>query len=606
MPESVRTVFITSRHPCPAAGATLLYLPPDIQTMSTLQSMVDSAITGGTIKLPSDIEEAVTVPTGKALVFDLDSHTWSAPDGATPLTINDGAFARLLNGRMRSVDQPCIRVGLKNSATMAEAVLESSLELFGSAHSCVFLGRYGHLDTSADMTATNAAFCVAGNGSEPYFDSSCIVRGGTLKASDDAKHQSVAIYWPQRGNLYIKGGNISGDTGVEVRSGEVVITGGSIKATGTYSLTANGSGSTTTGVALAICQHSTKLPIVCRITGGIFNGEKAFLEANPQNNSVEAVDQIDLSISGGNFQGAIESVDCTGFIEGGTFAVNAVDPSYLIAGIQYTYNGNVITYYVDPSSKVHLIRSDLSVDGVVSSTSQGVLIGTVRTLPPSAEIDTVLYSSQDKQYHRWDGRAWVVEDMAIADDALIPGSTRPVQTGVVEEMREDLQAKIDNRYTVQEVDSRLALKQDVVKGAATTILQQDLAHGMILQSDSVGKVAASTYPITSLSALENFDTTAGPIQTQLDNIKESMGAKPLVFTDRTCEWFNSDDPEYPHKGVVNLPGVTEKDYAQVMFSRSDMVSGRFAPDCETAYGQLYIWSKTSAAVNIPLIVVTKG
>ena len=84
------------------------------------------------------------------------------------------------------------------------------------------------------------------------------------------------------------------------------------------------------------------------------------------------------------------------------------------------------------------------------------------------------------------------------------------------------------------------------------------------------------------------------------------GAKPLVFTDRTCEWFNSDDPEYPHKGVVNLPGVTDKDYAQVMFSRADMVSGRFAPDCETAYGQLYIWSKTSAAVNIPLIVVTKG
>lgn len=575
--------------------------------MSTLQNMVDTAIDGGTVLMPSDLNEAVIVPARKSITIDLGGHTLSADDGATPITVKNGATVTIKNGTIRSLNQPCIRVGEKNGEITAKVSLNADVSLFGSGHSCVFLGRLGQLDTSADMTATNAAFCIAGNGSEAYFDSTCFVRGGTLQASDDAKHQSVAIYWPQRGHLYIMGGNISGDTGVEVRAGEIVVTGGSIKATGTYSLAANNSGSTTTGVALAICQHTTKLPIRCSITGGIFNGEKAFLEANPQNNLVEAVDQIELSISGGNFQGAVESEDCIGFIEGGTFIANSIDFSYLMAGVQFTSDGNVITYYVDPSSKVHLIRSDLSVDGVVSSTAQGMLMGTVMTLPDSAELNTVLYSSVDKQYHRWDGRAWVVEDMAIADDALMPGSTRPIQTGVVEDMRRDLQAKIDNRYTIPQVDEKLALKQDVITGAATTILQQNLAHGMILQADSNGKVAASTYPITSLSALDNLQITEGTVQQQLDNIKANMGAKPLVFENRACSsWAASGDSEYPFKGTIALSGVTAKDYAQVAFSRADMASAKYAPECETAEGELYIWSKTDVMVTIPLIVITKG
>ena len=579
--------------------------------MSTLQNMVDRAVDGGTVTLTSDVSEGVVIPAGKVLRFDLGGFTWSAPDGTTPLTISDGATVYMSKGKMRAVNQPCIRVGLKNSATAANAILASTLELTDSGHSCVFLGRYGTLDTSADMTATEAAFCIAGNGSEAYFDSACTVRGGTLKASDDAKHQSVAIYWPQRGNLFITGGNITGDTGIEVRAGEVVVAGGSIKATGTYSLIGNGNGSTTTGVALAICQHSTKLPIKCTITGGIFAGERAFLEANPQNNPIEAVDQIELSITGGNFQGAVESEDCTNFIEGGTFATNAISPDYLVAGIQFTYDGDFITYYIDPSSKVHLIRSDLSVDGTVSSTAQGVLMGTVKSLPDSAEVGTVLYSTQDMQYHRWDGRAWVVEDMAIADDVLIPGSTRPVQTGVVEEMRKDLQAKIDNRYTIEQIDGFLDGKQDVITGAATTILQQPLAKGMILQSDREGKVIASTHPITDLSALDNLKISEGTVQEQLDKIKATMGSKPLVFSDAiftqgTRSTSDETDP-FPFKRACSTPGVTDRDYAQVVFSRSDAFSAKFAPECETGDGVVYIWSSFEEGMVVaPLIVVTKG
>ena len=58
--------------------------------------------------------------------------------------------------------------------------------------------------------------------------------------------------------------------------------------------------------------------------------------------------------------------------------------------------------------------------------------------------------------------------------------------------------------------------------------------------------------------------------------------------------------------TIALSGVTAKDYAQVAFSRADMASAKYAPECETAEGELYIWSKTDVMVTIPLIVITKG
>ncbi len=565
--------------------------------MSTLQNMVDGAVDGGTVTLTSDVSEGVVIPAGKVLRFDLGGFTWSAPDGTTPLTINDDATVYMSNGKMRAINQPCIRVGLKNSSLSAGVVLDSTVELFDSGHSCVFLGRYGQLDTSADMTATNAAFCIAGNGSEAYFDSSCIVRAGTLKATDDAKHQSVAIYWPQRGHLYITGGNIIGDTGIEVRGGSVVIAGGSIKATGTFSLAGNTNGSTTTGVALAICQHTTKLPITCAISGGILAGEKAFLEANPQNNSPEAVSQIALSITGGNFQGAVESEDCTAFIEGGTFPVGAVDGALLMAGLKYTYNDGVITYYVEPSTDSSVFLTDLVVDGAISSTKQGKMVGSVETLPKDAVIGTLVYHIGTRKIYKWDGRAWEPEDMDIADDALIEDSERPIQTQVVYEMREQLQNQLDERYTKSETQILLDEKQPMITGAAQSIVTDKLAREYILKSDSAGNVAASDIAVSVLESLSGLDA-------------DSFQQRGLIFTDKAItSWSPFEDTSgqgFSYRGLIQLDGVSESDVATVVLSRADAMSGKYAPDCDTVVGGVMLYSKVNTAISVPLIYITKG
>ena len=113
---------------------------------------------------------------------------------------------------------------------------------------------------------------------------------------------------------------------MELRAGELTIDGGKFIAHGKpASATPNGNGSTIFGAAVAISQHTTKLPIKVEINGGTFEGHTPFYQANPQNNPQEALDKIELRINGGTFTPtnggtkAVYSQNFKGFIVGGTF-----------------------------------------------------------------------------------------------------------------------------------------------------------------------------------------------------------------------------------------------------------------------------------------------
>ena len=84
-----------------------------------------------------------------------------------------------------------------------------------------------------------------------------------------------------------------------------------------------GNRTTSNGVAIAVAQHTTKLPISVKISGGRFSGYSALYESNPKNNSDPA---ISLEVTGGEFSCinggtvAVYSVDCTAFIKGGSYS----------------------------------------------------------------------------------------------------------------------------------------------------------------------------------------------------------------------------------------------------------------------------------------------
>lgn len=168
------------------------------------------------------------------------------------------------------------------------------------------------VNAGATISAKNAA--IIGNGNEGQGNTTITINGGTMTSKD------TGIYHPQIGTLTINGGSITGEKlGVEIRAGELSVTGGTITATAdTYSCIANTNGTTTIGAALAIAQHTTKQDITVTISGGTFTGKMAISESNPQEN--DPAPQVTMSVTDGRFNGGITTADVTNFISGGTFS----------------------------------------------------------------------------------------------------------------------------------------------------------------------------------------------------------------------------------------------------------------------------------------------
>ena len=182
----------------------------------------------------------------------------------------------------------------------------------------------GSIAVSGNGTSTSDTITVGGNS---------IIRSGNL-----------GIYAPQiEGATTITGGNVEAKTGVEVRAGTLNISGGSFLVDGeaVYEISSNGNGSTTTGAAVAVAQHTTKQPIDVNITGGVFIAPVVFSEANPQNNSAEDIAKINLNIAGGVFSGSVVSEDFEreSFITGGDF----VDMTAATDGTEVVINGAVVS-----------------------------------------------------------------------------------------------------------------------------------------------------------------------------------------------------------------------------------------------------------------------
>ena len=178
---------------------------------------------------------------------------------------------------------------------------------------------------------------------------------GTIQKTDDYPviriHEDAEItslgngaYIAGFAELDISGGTIIGQqTGIEIRAGILEITGDPvIEGNGTFTCNPNSNGSTTTGVAVAVVQHTTEKSIDIDISGGTFRGTYGLYEANPQGNPGPSVDDIVIDIGGGNFEGTEAAVVINDFrdmtangtgISGGTFSSNVskyAAPGYAI------------------------------------------------------------------------------------------------------------------------------------------------------------------------------------------------------------------------------------------------------------------------------------
>lgn len=296
---------------------------------TTLQEQINAAGDGATITLTENVSVTSQIEiSGKSVILDLNGKTVEYT-GTTVLA--SGVFL-VHNG-----------AGLTVNASGGGSVISGN-----KAYAAIAVTKKGDNDANPAKLTINGGnfegyyYAIVGNGAR--HNTEITINDGTFKGlanNPSTDDMGLAIYHPQEGKLTINGGEFEGPAaGVEIRAGELNITGGTFKATATeFSEKWNGSGSTVVGAALAISQHSTNKDIKVNITGGTFDGLKAVYEVDLNTATGDKSDNIDINIEGGTFKGDVASENVKNFVSGGTFS-SPVSEDYCANDFKPTDDGN--------------------------------------------------------------------------------------------------------------------------------------------------------------------------------------------------------------------------------------------------------------------------
>ena len=182
----------------------------------------------------------------------------------------------------------------------------------------------GTVKSTYGFTVTGNAKATQGNIPEIT-----VTESGKIVSTDGS-----AIYAAGYG-IYNIAGTLSGiNFGIEIRAGKLNVEDtAKISATGNFSdPVPNGNGSTVTGAAIAVSQHTTNLPIDVNIKGGEIsetgtNGHALYEIDTVKNEAAENVAKdVSITVSGGSFNGNVYSTNNKLSITGGAFTdiANAV------------------------------------------------------------------------------------------------------------------------------------------------------------------------------------------------------------------------------------------------------------------------------------------
>lgn len=220
------------------------------------------------------------------------------------------------------------------------------------------------------------------------------------------KFGNVGIYAAGYAEWNLTNTTIEGkNSALEVRAGKVTFNGGEYKSTNSpFSIAANGSGTTISGAALGISQHTTDLPIDVVVNDGTFTGEYAIYEEDVQNST--AKDKIKLTVNDGTFNGAIYSQNNQNCLLAGTYDdASALD-------YMGNYNGDInITMARDGS----ICTSDFYLNRGGANTSTITLDGNGHAL--------TFHSGYRNHIQTTNKAKFVLKNATVDSDYKVEGST---------------------------------------------------------------------------------------------------------------------------------------------------------------------------------------
>ena len=306
----------------PAAMATGDNTPNIITTADQLVTELGgsgyASVSDGKVVLSKDVTLDKGIDIGGTITLDLNGYSISPAEDWTDDKFYDYLIVVRRGGNLTIEDN-------SDSSTEKKGAIQTKLEGTTASNPTVAVKLTRAEDEEGPNSSSPATLTVNGGTLQGYYygisgngtrhGTNVTINGGEI----EGKH-GTGIYHPQDGTLTINNGEITGENAaVELRSGTLNIAGGILKSTAkAYNEEPNGSGTTVSGAALAISQHTTKKQINVSITGGTFTANT--LSAKRVFKLVmERLLDVSLSISGGTFTGDVKSDDCTDFITGGSF-----------------------------------------------------------------------------------------------------------------------------------------------------------------------------------------------------------------------------------------------------------------------------------------------
>lgn len=371
-------------------------------TTTTLASAAQQANDGDTIQLTSDIKLQTGVDFDDTVTLDLNGHTIADENW----TSGDYLVSVKRGGELTIEDSSTDQTGAITAS--------SSNEKLYAAVKITLTGE-DEATTPANLivnggTLTGYYYGIAGNGTR--HNTNIEINGGKIVGTNGA-----GIYHPQDGVLTVTNGEITGeDTAIELRSGKLNISGGSFTATASeYAESQNNSGTTVSGAAIAISQHTTKKNISVNITGGTFNGVYALSETNVQN--ADATENVEIvAINGGTFNGKVKSSDCTKFVSGGSFNEQVV-ADYVATGYECVKDESSNMYVIQTASQMEA-SSEVSDEGTASTTVGGSFTPSTETGDNVNTTDTTLNITATTGSEGTQNDSVTTSNVTIAPEAL--------------------------------------------------------------------------------------------------------------------------------------------------------------------------------------------
>ncbi|MCI7300703.1 MAG: InlB B-repeat-containing protein [Clostridiales Family XIII bacterium] len=450
---------------------------------------------GETLTLLKDVEATQTISSDN-VVIDLNRCTWTGKGTSSAITFSrktsDGLIKAVIkNGTVKAgtSTKNLIRVNGADVTIASDAVID------GGAKFGIVAEKNAVIKVEGTVKSTET-FAISGNGTDNNLDNKTEI---TIKEpAVVSSEKAAAIYQPHFGVLKIEGGQITGKTGVEIRSGTLNMNGGKVTGSDAFQYQNNDNGITTQGAGIAVVQHVTKLPIHVTISGGTIEGSKALYEYNP--NLQENFKDVKLSITGGTFNKTGTAADAAS-----VYSENYED--FITGG---TYNTILDTKYYDEAKYMQYKLDDKNLPGTVVP----------YTFEPEVTINKPDVSQGDPASVSQSTADAAAKDAKEAVKAILEGKT---PQGISEEDAAKIRELLKDITSKDEVRVTITIYANKLDDNNVTANEKDLIHSLASGDEKAAAYLDFSVVMKVVRKAENG------IETTEDNIQLTSVHTPLEF-----------------------------------------------------------------------------